>query len=313
MNIPELRKAIDSDSLSKFIILYGPEGAVLDIYIDKIRKLFGKSVYSADSVLSIYGRLSGHSLISSGKELYVVREDKDILTNESLWEGLMEHLEDGDTYIVLKYDSLDGRSKFLKHFQDNAVFFDKLSDALLAKYISKDVELTKIQTQKLITMCQYEYRRILIELDKIKNLSAYYKISHKDAFDLCMHNHAFCSAPEGQIFDIADSILSRDMNAIRAQMQNSILRGDNPLAVLSILHTSVKAVLQVQLCQSMKNTAEVTGLTAYQIKNAMRFKDNFSINELIKFIKYINYCDKAVKNGEIPAEKVIDFLLVNVL
>ena len=117
MNIVELKKSLDSGELSNLYIFTGEEYTILNIYIDRICDLFDV-VKRSDSVLSIYKNLSSRSLIQTGKQVYVVRDDRDFLTSETIWIDIVKRLKARNATLVLKYSSIDTRSKFNKHFND---------------------------------------------------------------------------------------------------------------------------------------------------------------------------------------------------
>lgn len=314
MNIVELKKSLDSGELSNLYIFTGEEYTILNIYIDRICGLFD-SVKRSDSVLSIYKNISSRSLIQTGKQVYVVRDDKDFLTSETIWIDLMKRLKARNATLVLKYSSIDSRSKFNKHFNDCITVFDRLSDNVLLKYIYKDITLSKENAITLINACNHDYGRILLEVDKIQNIIEYYNLSANDAFKMCLNAHVIYIEPEGQVFDLVDSILTRNYRSVYKMLAESRRRGDNELYVLSLLHNNVKNILQIQTFGNSDNKKlmQATGLTQFQINTCSKYLNRYTCEELVRFMKYIRYCDKSVKDGTMQPDFAVDYLLVNVL
>ena len=314
MNIVELKKSLDLGELSNLYIFTGEEYTILNIYIDRICGLFDV-VKRSDSVLSIYKNLSSRSLIQTGKQVYVVRDDKDFLTSETIWIDLVKRLKARNATLVLKYSSIDSRSKFNKHFNDCITVFDRLSDNVLLKYIYKDITLSKENAITLINACNHDYGRILLEVDKIQNIVEYYNLSANDAFKMCLNAHAIYIEPEGQVFDLVDSILTRNYRLVYKMLAESRRRGDNELYVLSLLHNNVKNILQIQTFgnSDSKKLIQATGLTQFQINTCSKYLNRYTCEELVRFMKYIRYCDKSVKDGTMQPDFAVDYLLVNVL
>lgn len=314
MNIVELKKSLDSNELSNLYIFTGEEYTILNIYIDRICGLFD-SVKRSDSVLSIYKNLSSRSLIQTGNQVYVVRDDKDFLTSETIWTDLVKRLKARNATLVLKYSSIDSRSKFNKHFNDFITVFDRLSDNVLLKYIYKDIALSNENAVTLINACNHDYGRILLEIDKIQNIIEYYNLSANDAFKMCINAHAIYIEPEGQVFDLVDSILTRNYRLVYKMLAESRRRGDNELYVFSLLHNNVKNILQIQTFGNSDNKKlmQATGLTQFQINTCSKYLNRYTCEELVRFMKYIRYCDKSVKDGTMQPDFAVDYLLVNVL
>ena len=60
------------------------------------------------------------------------------------------------------------RATFYKHYKDEIIDFEPLPDGILKKYIQKEIALSDKSCQKLIDICEHDYGRILLEIDKIK-------------------------------------------------------------------------------------------------------------------------------------------------
>lgn len=292
----ELKKSLDSGELSNIYIFTGDEYTILNIYINKVCSFFDV-VRKSNSVLSIYNNLSSRSLIQTGKQVYVVRDDKEFLTSDTIWSDLEKRLKARDATLILKYSSIDTRSKFNKHFSDCITVFDRLSDKVLLKYIYKDITLSNENANMLINACNHDYGRILLEVDKIQNIVEYYSLSANDAFKMCLNAHAIYIEPEGQVFDLVDSILTRNYRLVYKMLAESRRRGDNELYVFSLLHNNVKTILQIQTFGNSDNKKLIqsTGLTQFQINTCSKYLNRYTCEELVRFMKYIRYCDKSIK------------------
>lgn len=313
MNLMELKKDLSDKKLQNLYIFTGEEIAILRIYLGKLSKLFPGQTFEVDTLSGITSRLKSNSLINTKKSMYIIRDDRTVLTAEKIWKSLKSGTFQNGNVIVLVYSSLDKRSKFYKEFADNIVHFEHLSEDVLLKYIAKECDIDKKKASYLINICSNDYNMILLETDKIKNLAKSLNISHNEAFDMCLKNNAFYIPPEGEIFDLLNSILSGNVRETYSQLQMFERRGDSPIAVLSLLHNNLKAVLQVQCTQGYPNIGQITGLNGFQIKNAQRFCNLYTEQELIRMIKINRFCEKCIKQtGMIDIDMILDFMFVKI-
>lgn len=313
MNLMELKKSLAEKKLGNLYIFTGDEIAVLNIYLDKMTKIFNGNVFYPDSLSSATGRLKSNSLLYKDKYLYIIRDDKEVTTAEKIWNSLKSgKFQHGNT-IVLVYNNIDKRGKFYKNMENYIVTFDALSTEILTKYVNKDLSMSKDRTEYLIEICQNSYNKLLLEMDKISTLSKSLNISNDKAFDMCIENNAFYIPPTGEIFDLLNAMLKGNPKQAYKQLQLFVQRGDSPLAIISLLHTNLKAILQVQCAKGHKDIGQITGLNGFQIKNANNFVGMYSETELIRMIKINRFCEKCIKQtGLVDQDMILDFMMVKI-
>ena len=167
MELAELMKDIGQNTMPHFLIFFGEEQKIIDMYIKHIQNNF-KPVY-ADSVASVVGALSRKSLDKSNK-VYIVTEDNDFQKAETKWEQVRKQFEKSNHILILRYSTLNKKLKFYTQNRANSVEFVHLQPEILTNYIQKDINLSDENCAKLISMCGNDYGRILLEVDKIKHL-----------------------------------------------------------------------------------------------------------------------------------------------
>ena len=176
MDVSTLKAKIKSKQIPNYLIFAGPEWRVQQIYINQIAKVTGKEVKRIDDVLSIYGKLRNKSFIQNGV-IYIVRDDKELMQNEKLQQNIESVLADNMLIHVLT--SVDKRTKFYKQYKDTIVEFEQLTDAILTKYVKKEIALSDKGCARLIDVCEHDYGRCLLEIDKIKRYALQYGDSEK--------------------------------------------------------------------------------------------------------------------------------------
>ena len=314
MNLMELKKALKEDQLEALYVFYGIEYAVLEVYIKKLKDKYKGRCRTFDSVRELAKKLSSFSLLGNDSNtLYVVREDKDFQTDEVLWESIERKLKAKNSSLILKYSTLDRRSKFYKRFCEIATEFDRMSDSVVIKHIKQELGIDGVDAKELAVLCGYDYGRLLLEMDKVINYAQYHHISNTDAIRIGFNVGMFYKEADGEMYDLINAFMSRDVNQIKKSICEFRRRGDNPLAFVSILHNTAKAILQIKCIGRSNKMSEVTGLTPYQIKNGYNYLNCYTSKELIRIIKYCKYCDNCVKNGSMDVGMVVDYMIVNCL
>lgn len=165
MTIQEVKQDIQHKTLKDFYIFTGEEWAVQKLYIDKMIEVKGSGMY-ADSFADIYPKLRNKSILSVPC-VYVVREDMDIMTNEKVQSQIANGLLGKNTLILLVFN-VDKRTKFYTKYKSITCEFEPLQPPLLKKYIKKEINLSDKNCDTLISVCENNYGRILLEIDKIK-------------------------------------------------------------------------------------------------------------------------------------------------
>ena len=312
MNLPELKSSLAEKKISPLYIFTGPEIAVMDIYIKKVASLFSNVIY-AESLSSIVPQLKSNSLIRKDSTLYIIRNDTSVTSAEKIWSSLISGTLQKSHTLLFTFNNIDKRGKFYKTMQNVITYFDLLSSNVLLKYVDKELHLNKDNAEYLIEITGYNYSKLLLEMDKVKNLAKHLNIDNDKAFDMCVEHNAFYIPPDGDVFGLLNAILSRNIKATYVQLNKFKLRGENPLGILSLLHTNIKGLLQLQCAEGLKDISKVTGLNGFQINNLSKFKGMYSTLELIRILKILNYLDKAAKQtGAISVDILLDFLLVKI-
>lgn len=313
MEVSALRAQIlSADALKDFYIFTGDEWAVQKIYIQQIAKMKNLEVYYADDFKEVYSKLKNRGFIEFNR-LYVIINDKDLQTSENAQIQLQSGILKKNILIYLWTD-VDKRTKFYNKFKDRVVEFEPLSDVTLKKYIKKEIDLSDKNCQKLIDVCEHNYGRILLEIDKIKRAMIVTKAGDmpNNTFEWLLAEGMIYQPPYDAIFDFVDAVLDRKRVRAFDLYQQSVAIGEATMVMLSVLYKNAKAVLQVQSCES-SNVAKSTGLSAWEIKNATKHLKKYRIGELVEMLRLIQQVEAGIKKGTITEDFAVEYVLVSVL
>lgn len=310
MDAAEVKSHIQKKTFNPFYIFTGPEWRIQRIYIDMISSASGKELKYIDSISDI-AKLGSKSFISNPR-VYVVRDDKDIVSNEKLQARLQSII--GQNILILLLTAPDKRTKFYKAYKDIICDFEPLKPDILKKYIQKEIELSDKNCDKLMEACEYDYGRCLLEIDKIKHhyKSPIHFADYNSTFEYLLGNGVIYQPPKDAIFEFVDSILDKKVNSSFRLYQDCLGVGEAVMVMLSVLYNNAKAVLQVQSCNSA-DIAKSTGLTSFQIYGAKKHLNNYKTGELIYIMKLCQKCQQAIVTGMMEEEYAMEYILCQIL
>lgn len=311
MEVTELKKHIKAKEFDKWYIFHGEEHQVMKIFLKQMAKVLGAELSYIDSIYDVVSQAKVKSLIPT-KHIYVIMDDKDFLTTEKMWDKFIGLKDD---IVVFYYTSSDQRLKFWKKFKDRAIEFKKLDERSLTKYIQKEIPLSENNCHRLIEVCESDYSRILLEIDKIKHWREGYGrdkqqlMPEDNALLRLLNDGTIYQPPKDAIFDFVNAVLERNPTKAFNLLEQSYAVGEANMVLLSVLYTNVRNLL---IYQSAK-PGDDTGLTGWQKKNIAPFKNNYSNGELVKMMNLIRECEKGIKTGTMPDDISVQYVMVNVM
>lgn len=312
INIAELSKQIHEKNMKKLYVFTGVEFTLMNMYIDRIVAGSGLVLSRIDSLLSIFSKLQNKTIFETAK-CYVIREDREYVKQDTVWEKLILELVQGDNILIFIYDKIDARGKFYKAHENNIVEFQKLSEDILCKHIIKDMGISNVSAKKLASMCSLDYGRILNESDKIKTLAKCLSITNEAAFHQAVLDKLIYEPPGDIIFDFIDSVLLRNVTTAHYFLSQIKLQESSPLGAIALLYNNFRSMLLVQSLGKTQNISEITGLTSWQIMMIKEKIGKYSISELTSSLRVVRETEKGIKVGTIDAAMALDFILIKVL
>lgn len=309
MTLAELKAEMISGRMRPMYIFTGTEIEVRDIYLKQMAKLGKFDIKWVDDVSDIIQSGRKKSMIAS-KTLYVLSESAEILKNEKALEAVRNCI--GKNMLVCMFISLDKRVKMYKQYKDITVEFEPLKSEILKKYIQKEIGLSDKNCMRLMEICENDYGRCLLEIDKIKRFHIVTERLYDQSFISLLQDGTIYQPAKDVIFDFVDAVMQRDAYMAFKLMQESYDSGEATLVMISNLYSNFKAALQVKSCKS-RDIAKSTGLNTWQINNAKKYIGNYSVKELINAMQIIRNAEVGIKSGTIDEEIAVSQILVNVL
>lgn len=310
MDVLTLKNQIKNKDVDSFYIFTGPEFVLLNYYINSMAKFTDSDVVRLEDIKDLVKRLGTKSMLKS-RHIYVLRDCKDFLSSDEL-QAKYERFRASDSIIILVYTTIDKRSKMYKKFSDKIVQFDYMSEDVLVKYIQKEIPLSERNARGLIQICDNDYGRILLEIDKIKNYAegnvTLIRNIEDNAFRILLEEGVIYQSPQDRIFDFVDAVLRYKPKKSFEIYEECIEAGENTFVFLVNLYNNAKNVLQYQTCKG-RDVEKTTGMTSQQVYHAKNKGGVYSNDDLLYFMNLIQKCDVAIKRGTIEESIAVPYLL----
>ena len=318
MELVDLMKSISCNSIPHFLILYGEEQKIIDIYIQNIVQSVGGKRVVVDSVSQVI-KDNGKKSLDKSIKVYVSTEDTAFMTKDESWENVRNSMR--KNYIILRYHSLDKRSAFVKKNQQNIVEFSHLSDEVLQQYIYRDLpDLSDENVSKLISYCNNDYGRILLEIDKIwqaqsSRLSNFnINLDSNDCFEELDKQGLFHKEIGDITFELTDAVLGGYPEKAVQKLDEAKRKGEPAMMIASILYNGFRNLLAYQGLGSNKQGAvERTGLSKGDIWRCSKNIGGYSIEEVKRNMLICQNIESGIKTGTVDEDIALEYLVLSCL
>lgn len=313
MELVDLMKRISFNDIPHFLILFGEEQTILNIYLTHILEVTTTKRISADSVSYVMQNINKKSLDKSIR-LYVVQDDMAFLKAEDSWETVRN--TPTKDYIILRYHSLDKRSAFVKKNQQNLVEFSRLTKEVLQTYISKDLpDLSEKNSSKLVEYCNYDYGRILMEIDKIKQYSSVRTDLTIDSCFVQLDKQGLFHKEIGDItFELTNAVLGGYPETAIQKLDEAKRKGEPAMMIVSILYTGFRNLLAYQGLGSNKQGAmERTGMTKGELYGCTKNVGGYNISEVKRNMLKCQEIEAGIKMGTIDEDIALEYAVLSCL
>ncbi len=305
MNIATLKAKIKSGQLDKFYVFVGEEIEVMRLYVNQLAKSVNKKVQVCESVEIAVKQMGKGALLNESKVYYVIDDDDFIKQSEKVINAFLSGEVQRDNILVLRYISLDKRTKFYKAITDRLIEFEQLKSDLIVSHLKKKCGLSEKNCRTLIEWCSQDYGRILLELDKILSFGG----DPNEAFEILTACGVIHRDPEDAIFKLTNAIAQRNGREALRLYSDCAAIGESNIAILSVLYNTIKQVFQVQNCVS-GDIQKLTGLTQWQINSAKARLHKYSNDDLKTMLYLIRDVDTQIKTGKIDEALSVPYILI---
>lgn len=311
MNVLDMQRHIKSKTFDKFYIFTGEDNSLMNNYIDKISSSYGGKIIRADKLLDVWGDLTQRSMFkTSSKNVYVVRDDKEVTKNEKLW-GKFDNIING--ILILIHTNLQKNTKIYKSLSEHTVEFNHMTVTQLSYYIVQKYGDRKVIDEEvasyLAEQCKCDLGRIDSELDKIKLLNPDIDSNMYDVID-----HLVYSTQKFNVFDFLDHLISRDIKFIVEDLNlvEDPLNGVNTMGLLTFMYNKLYDAAKVMSMPWAKDVEERTGVKYFIAKNIWS-NIKYKPESLLTALRIIQDCESGIKRGTYLQEQAVKSCVLSIL
>ena len=309
MELSVVKQHIKSGTLNKYYIFTGPEIVVRAEYIQRIAEVKKAPIKTFETFVEL-SKFARTSSLLSNASIYVIVDDMSLLSDDKAQDVIQDARAFRNDIIILVYNNIDKRNKFYKRFKDDLVEFEYLSESILVKYIQKkapDLDLTSCKA--LITNCESDYSRILLELDKVEQYKTAKNMTWTDAYRALTDTKTLYVPPRDAIFAFIDAVLLKRKKLAYQLLKEAYAAGEFTLNLLGNIFNNAKYTLQVQSYMGSGKITDVTGLTPFQVKLASGRKNFYSNDDLINLMNLAREAEIGIKTGKIDDGIAVEYVL----
>jgi|GEM_PF-6916451 len=293
MNIIELKNKIEDKTLDdSFLVLqYSDVSFIARQYVEEISNFKNRPIVYVDSLDSI-----AESIFGDDGMLYVMNTDK--ITTPIKSSSLNNKI------IICK--SID--ENVLVDLKEHVIEIPKLQQWQIRAYASKN--LPGLSNEEVNWLCDItkDIYRLSNEVDKIKIFN---KKEQSSIFRLLNEEDNYGDLNSNTIFNFTNAITKRDIKAVKNILETIETMDVGSMGVMSILYKSFKNIINVQM--TLNATYESVGMSPRQF-NAIKYNlGKYTNGELVRIFDTITSIDSALKRGNLPETKIIEYLLINIL
>ena len=313
MELLDLMKQIGTSKVPHFLIFFGEEQKIIDIYIQNIiQSVDGKKVV-VDNVSQVI-KDNGKKSLDKSIKVYVATEDTAFLIKDESWENVRKSMH--KNYLILRHHSLDKRSAFVRKNQQNIVEFSHLSDDVLQQYIYRDLpDLSEKNVSKLISYCNNDYGRVLLEVDKIKQYSsARPDLTVDSCFEELDKQGLFHKEIGDITFELTNAVLGGYPEKAIQKLDEAKRKGEPAMMIASILYNGFRNLLAYQgLGKNKQGATERTGMTKGELYGCSKNVGGYNVEEVKRNMLFCQKVESGIKMGTIDEDIALEYLVLSCL
>lgn len=310
MELSLLNTEISKKVIKPTYIFVGPETALRDIYISKLME--AGNLTSKRYFDSLREALTAPEFnLLNQKYLYIVKDEKELLSSEKLIKAFKEYKK-ASTPIIVYFTTLDKRKAFYKEFESNIIWFNKLDTKQLIKYAKTLIDgETEGFYKTFIEVCGNDMGRMKLEADKIVTYGSVYNMPYRKIFEKFVNEGLIFSESEEVNFQFANDVLFGKAHRVFQLLEN-IDPVDN-IRILSLLYTIFRQHYLVRSYNGNGKVSDETGVPVFAVSNIKNNTPYFTMSELQLALRIIPQTIYGIKNGLIDNDFALKYVLAYLL
>ncbi len=291
-----------------------------DIIADNIIKynLDETNVINAIEEASTVSMFDGKKVVICEGCTFLTGENKKEINHDidSLIKYINNPFDDVYFIFVVRREKLDERKKIVKEIKkiSKVIECNKLENFNLSAYIEKYIlnkgyTIDRKSVNKMIEISGENLSSLINECDKLLMYKDDDKnIQINDVIDIAT------KSIDDDIFELTNAIMEKDESKMIEIYNELLLIGEEPIKLIVMISNQLRLILKVKLMikngYKEREIPNVIKEHPYRVKLAI--KSNFTINELIFYLKKLGELDYNIKSGKIDKNFGLEMFLFNI-
>ena len=294
MTLQELKNKILDNSLSvdKLIFKYDNDTFLVDSYIKRIAKQNNYNILMIERVSDIYD-IESNVFESHENNLYILECD-----------SLDIDLNKFDVHrLIVK------TKKAIAENNDIIITFDKLLDWQIEDYVR--VMLPGLDEAQILWLCDianHDIHRLDLECKKI---NIFEKSEQKSIFNELNEDNMYEDLNSLTIFNFSNAIIRNDKKLAKEILEQIKNIDIEPVGLVTVLYKNFKNIINIQMNRN-SNAADLK-MSPKQFAAIKRNCNVYNNDKLIEIFNMLTSIDYKLKSGLIDNDKIIDYLVINIM
>lgn len=295
MTLKELKLDILNKRMSFDMIIFLYEGTsfLVNSYINKIRDNKDLTIININNLNEIYS-IESNVFEDSTNNLYVLDTDT--------FDDDLSKYNFHNLIIKTKKVTDSNSNKYV-------VKFEKPADWQIEEYVKVSAPgLDEAQRMWLCDVANHDINRLDLECKKINIFDIE---DQKNIFDELNNDNMYEDLNSLTIFSFTNAIIRHD-KIKAAEILKEIKNIDiEPVGLVTILYKNFKNILNIQM--NSRATPELLGISPKQFNAIKRNCNVYNNDKLIKIFNLLTTIDYKLKSGLLDNNKIIEYLIVNIM
>ena len=295
MQLVDLKKQIldKTFKLSDYIFKYEDNSFLVNTYIDRIisdNDLVAIKVNNLDEVSDIENNVFD----DTSKNIY-------ILSCDEFNEDITKH---NYNKIIVKTKKVTNENSAI-----NVIEFCKLENWQIEDYVKVSLPgLTDAEIKWLCNIANYDINRLDLECRKI---NIFNKSEQEHIFKQLNTENMYEDLNSLTIYNFTNAVIKNNLSEAAAVLRDIKNIDVEPTGVVTILYKNFKHIIDIQM--NNKATADSLKMSPKQFMAIRRNCNVYNNERLVKIFDLLTSVDYMLKSGLLENERIIDYLVTNIM
>lgn len=301
MTLEEFKKQLDLGiPLTSTVIFHNSENSFLsDQYIQyTCDKLKLKLAYVDDltTLLPDKNDIFGCGVVIDSTYLYIHHVEK--------FEYIDDEIRNIGNLLIIT-DKIDKKNPLY----DLVIEMPKLETWQIKDYVYSIADgVSEKKLDWLISVAKNDIYRLDNECRKL----ALFNIKERDKlFELFAAEDAYSDLSNYMIFDLSTAIVKKDIKTISYILEDLKNIDVEPIGLATVLYNNFRDIISIQLDRTA--SAEKLGMNPKKFYAVSKSCGSYTKEQLLKIFDCVSSVDFKLKTGQLPADKIIDYMILNIL